>query len=316
MGPSATAARPSLTSARPSSPSTATAKHAAAPQQDATLFQSRFASESAQASLQTAHFMSAVSDPADSCEPDAFLQPTSASGVGSLQHSSLQPFSSLPGGLSDMQPSCSRVPSSTSAPRQQTQAASTANQTSSEKLQLQLQLPFGIFRTALSTQPPQTALPSAHQSARAPQQGISSSATRLSGSVLISAQSKLSSAQSRRGLSLKDRLDHQHSGVSGKQSVLRCEPAQTSVDSPEKQELGRRECLHANLSLLQLVQHCVTFRECMFLLYCLTVTVTCSAAQASLRPFHTLKSACCYVSMLCLACFCLRCLQSALFLVI
>lgn len=268
MGPSATAARPSLTSARPSSASTATAKHAAAPRQDATLFQSRFATESAQQPLQSAHSMSAVSDPADTFEPDAFLQPTPASGVGSQhaentsrslysQHSSLQPSSSLPGGMSHLQPSSSRVTSSTTVSRQQAQAASTADQTSPQKLQLQL--PFGI---ALSTESAQTALPSAHQSAPVPQPGTTSSATRLSGSVL-------SSAQTRRGLSLKDRLDCPRSGVSGKQSVLRWEPAQTSVDSPDKQELGRRKCLHAMLPLLQLVQHSVSLWECVFLLYCL-----------------------------------------------
>ena len=50
---------------------------------------------------------------------------------------------------------------------------------------------------------------------------------------------------------MKDRSDLQRSGVSGKRSILRWEPAQTSVESPEKQELGRRECLHDVVSLLQ-----------------------------------------------------------------
>lgn len=59
-----------------------------------------------------------------------------------------------------------------------------------------------------------------------------SAAAGLSGSVP-------SSAQSKRGLPIKD---FQRSGMLGKQSMLRWEPVQSSVDSPEKQELGRREC--------------------------------------------------------------------------
>lgn len=268
LGPSATAARPSLTPARPSSPFTVTPKRAALPQQDATHFQSRFAIQSAQQSLQTTHSMSAVSDPAGISAADAFLQPTPASGVASLQHSSLPPSRSLLGRLSDMQPSSSRVTSNTTSSGQQAQAALDANQTSPEKLQL----PFGLSPTALSAELPQEALPSGHQNARVPQPGTMSLATCLSGSVL-------SSAQSKRGLSLQDRLDSQRSGVSGQRSTLHWEPVQTSVDSPEKQELGRRECLHVILAFLQTVSW-----ASVSVLHCL-VTEACFAAQVCTSPF-------------------------------
>lgn len=247
--------------------------------------------------------MLAISDPADISEADAFVQPTPASGVASLQYSSLEPSSSLPGRLSGVQPSSSRFSSNTTSSSQQAQAALDANQPSPEKLQL----PFGLSPTALSAELPQTALPSAHQPAHVPQPGTMSSATPLSGSVL-------SSAQSKRGLSLRDRLDSQRSGVSGQRFMLRWEPAQTSVDSPEKQELGRRKCLHVILSVLQLVQHIVLFWDALFLLYCLHVTEACFGAQVCLRPSHTcaLNYICICMSMLSLACFC----DNALFLVI
>lgn len=233
IGVPATAARPSLTAARASSPSAASSKPPAL-QQDSTCIPSRFAAESAQRPLDTAPSLSTAFAPINTADPD--LSPQSVTRADKQQPSALpQAHSSLRSRMQDsLQDGSQAGTSSKASSRQQAQAASsTSDYTSPDPLRL----PFGLCPTPTpSSAGPSQAPPSAVPSAHLPQPGTPLPATGLPREVPLSVKGI-------QGLSLRDKLALQHGGMTGKQSMLRWEPACTPIDSPEKQELGRRECL-------------------------------------------------------------------------
>ena len=213
---------PWLTTAKPSSSSASAARDPVL-QRDANRLQSRFATEKIQ------HFSNTVLPLPPAAQPaDRSQQPSSSSGSASMQQPLQQAQHTPQVKVAGAQAGLSATSSLMGQPDDQDHAASTSGRTSPGNLQL----PFGQLPSALAPGLLQTAVSSGPASTQRQQPGLARIANDVPASV-----------QSLQRLSLKDRANILRSGSVRKGSMPCQVSAHTSIDSPEKQELGRRECL-------------------------------------------------------------------------
>ena len=225
MSSDANSKRPRSTTAKPNSSSALAAKHVL--QQHANRLQSRFATEKAQQPLQTAPSMPPAAQAADSMQ-----QPSSSLGSASVQQPRQQAQGITQDRGTEAQAGVGAVSSYMTQPEDQGTAISTSGRTSPGNLQL----PFRQSPSALTPGPLQPALPSGSINTQRQQPGMTHSTA-------SSASDVPASVQSLQRLSLKDWANSLRGGTVGKRLMSAQVSAHTSIDSPEKQELGRRKCL-------------------------------------------------------------------------
>ena len=225
---SATPDRSRLTQRKSGSPSELCPKPT--PFAHASHFQTRFA-------VETAHQPHPAPSAAAAASADGNSD-SSTAGVPLQAIPSLLPVNRQPTSLQASHSLQDRLTNSAAAPTALSSETLQPSSVKGETSPQTLQLPFGQLQTALTPGLPNTFQPPEQESNR-PHSKLAPSTAKVSDCVPMSAQGM-------QQLSLKARTSSLRNGTLTKGCQNQWEATQTSIDNPEKQELGRRECLRAN----------------------------------------------------------------------